>query len=70
MMKSAPSDIEVATALFVAIFNIAIAAGSFAGGRIVDRFDLGSNLLVAGILPSLGILLGLKAQRAATAKAD
>ncbi|MHA4735883.1 MFS transporter [Ensifer adhaerens] len=70
MMKSAPSDIEVATALFVAIFNIAIAAGSFAGGRIVDRFDLGSNLLVAGILPSLGILLGLKALRAATAKAD
>lgn len=66
MMKSAPSDVEVATALFVAIFNIAIAVGSFAGGRIVDQFDLGTNLLLAGILPSLGILLVLKAQRPAT----
>ncbi|MGF6257525.1 MFS transporter [Ensifer sp. LBL] len=66
MMKSAPSDVEVATALFVAIFNIAIAVGSFAGGRIVDQFDLGTNLLLAGILPSLGILLVLKAKRPAT----
>lgn len=66
MMKSAPSNVEVATALFVAIFNIAIAVGSFAGGRIVDQFDLGTNLLLAGILPSLGILLVLKAQRPAT----
>lgn len=66
MMKSAPSGVEVATALFVAIFNIAIAVGSFAGGRIVDQFDLGTNLLLAGILPSLGILLVLKAQRPAT----
>ena len=65
MMKSAPSDVEVATALFVAIFNIAIAVGSFAGGRIVDQFDLGTNLLLAGILPSLGILLVLKARTAA-----
>ncbi|MBD9649775.1 MFS transporter [Ensifer sp. ENS09] len=65
MMKSAPSDVEVATALFVAIFNIAIAVGSFAGGRIVDQFDLGTNLLLAGILPSLGILLVFKARPAA-----
>ncbi|QRY71055.1 MFS transporter (plasmid) [Ensifer sp. PDNC004] len=65
MMKSAPSDVEVATALFVAIFNIAIAVGSFAGGRIVDQFDLGTNLLLAGILPSLGILLVFKACPAA-----
>ena len=65
MMKSAPSDVEVATALFVAIFNIGIAAGSLAGGRIVDQFDLGTNLLLAGVLPSLGILLSLKVQRPA-----
>ncbi|WP_234804159.1 MFS transporter [Ensifer adhaerens] len=66
MMKSAPSDVEVATALFVAIFNIGIAVGSLAGGRVVDQFDLGTNVLLAGILPSLGFLLALKAQRPAT----
>ncbi|MGW6778819.1 MFS transporter [Brucella pseudogrignonensis] len=66
MMKAAPSAIEVATALFVSVFNIAIAAGSFIGGRIVDRFDLQSNLIAAAALATLAfltILLSILRQR-------
>ncbi|MGO1164891.1 MFS transporter [Brucella sp. C7-11G] len=57
MMKVAPSAIEIATALFVSVFNIAIATGSFIGGQIVDRTDLHTNLLVAATLPALALLL-------------
>ncbi|KAB2689198.1 MFS transporter [Brucella pseudogrignonensis] len=66
MMKAAPSAIEVVTALFVSVFNIAIAAGSFIGGRIVDRFDLQSNLIAAAELATLAfitILLSTLRQR-------
>jgi len=66
MMKAAPSAIEVVTALFVSVFNIAIAAGSFIGGRIVDRFDLQSNLIAAAALATLAfitILLSTLRQR-------
>jgi predicted MFS family arabinose efflux permease len=66
MMKAAPSAIEVATALFVSVFSIAIAAGSFIGGRIVDRFDLQSNLIAAAALATLAfltILLSILRQR-------
>lgn len=66
MMKAAPSAIEVVTALFVSVFNIAIAAGSFIGGRIVDRFDLQSNLIAAAALATLAfitILLSILRQR-------
>jgi len=57
MMKVAPFAIEIATALFVSVFNIAIATGSFIGGQIVDRTDLHTNLLVAATLPALALLL-------------
>lgn len=57
MMKAAPSAIEIATALFVSIFNIGIATGSFIGGQIVDRVDLHANLLIAATLPALALLL-------------
>jgi predicted MFS family arabinose efflux permease len=63
MMKAAPSAIEIATALFVSIFNIGIALGSFTGGQLVDRFDLHTILLLAGILPALGLLFALAIQR-------
>ncbi len=56
MMKAAPGAIEVATSLFVAIFNIGIALGSFVGGRVVDSLDLHSNMLLAAALPALGLL--------------
>ena len=57
MMKAAPSAIEIATALFVSVFNIGIATGSFIGGQVVDRFDLHVNLLVAATLPAFALLL-------------
>ncbi|MFS2327561.1 MFS transporter [Brucella sp. H1_1004] len=63
MMKVAPSAIEIATALFVSVFNIAIATGSFIGGQIVDRTDLHTNLLVAATLPALALLLILITSR-------
>lgn len=63
MMKAAPSAIEVATALYVSVFNIAIAVGSFIGGQVVDRFDLHTNQLLAALLPTLALLLALCIQR-------
>lgn len=62
MMKAAPSAIEIATSLFVSIFNVGIALGSFVGGRVVDRFDLLTNLLLAATLPTLGLLFALAIQ--------
>lgn len=62
MMKAAPSAIEIVTSLFVSIFNVGIALGSFVGGRVVDRFDLHINLLVAGVLPALGLVFALAIQ--------
>lgn len=56
MMKAAPAAIEIVTALFVSVFNIGIAAGSFVGGRIVDRFDLQINLMAAASLAALALI--------------
>jgi predicted MFS family arabinose efflux permease len=63
MMKAAPSAIEIATALFVSVFNIGIATGSYIAGQIVDRIDLNVNLFVAATLPALALLLILIPRR-------
>lgn len=62
MMKAAPAAIEIATALFVSMFNVGIALGSFSGGQLVDRLDLDTILLLAGALPALGLLFALAIQ--------
>lgn len=62
MMKAAPSAIEIATALFVSIFNVGIALGSFAGGQLIDRFGLQTILLLAGSLPALALVFALAIQ--------
>lgn len=62
MMKAAPSAIEIATSLFVSIFNVGIALGSFLGGRVVDRYDLHANLLLAAALPTLGLVFAMLIQ--------
>lgn len=59
MMKAAPQAVEVATALFVSVFNIAIAAGSFFGGQVVDQTGLANNLLLAAALPVVALLFSL-----------
>lgn len=62
MMRAAPDAIEVATSLFVAAFNIAIALGSFAGGQVVDRLDLQANILLAACLTLMALGLALVAR--------
>ena len=48
MMKAAANALEVATALYVAVFNIGIALGSWLGGQTVDAYGLSANLGLAG----------------------
>lgn len=49
MMKAAANAVEVATALYVAVFNIGIALGSWLGGQTVDVYGLSANLGLAGV---------------------
>ena len=63
MMKAAPSAIEIATALFVSVFNIGIAIGSFTGGQNVDHLNLHTNLMIAAILPAFALLFALAIYR-------
>ncbi|CAM3525988.1 Purine ribonucleoside efflux pump NepI [Klebsiella variicola] len=57
MMKAAPHAVEIATALYVGVFNIGIALGSWAGGQSVDGFGLAGNLWLAGGLAAVALLL-------------
>lgn len=57
MMKAAPRAVEIATALYVGVFNIGIALGSWAGGQTVDGFGLAGNLWLAGGLAAIALLL-------------
>lgn len=59
MMRSAPDAIEVATSLFVAVFNLAIALGSLLGGQVIDRLDLATSVLLAGVLTTMALGLAL-----------
>lgn len=47
MMRAAPGAVEAATALFVAMFNLGIAAGSLLGVPSVDALGLRENLWLA-----------------------
>ena len=47
MMRAAPDAVEAATALFVAMFNLGIAAGSLLGVPSVDALGLRVNLWLA-----------------------
>lgn len=44
MMKAAPRAVEVASALYVGVFNIGIASGAWLGGQALDRHGLAANL--------------------------
>jgi len=50
MMKAAPDAVEAATSLFVAVFNLGIAAGSLLGVPSVDALGLRANLWLAAAL--------------------
>lgn len=57
MMKAAPGNVEVATALYVGVFNIGISLGSWAGGQIVDGFGLTGTLFAAAGLATAALLV-------------
>jgi predicted MFS family arabinose efflux permease len=50
MMKAVPQAVEIATALYVAVFNIGIAMGAWGGGRLLDGVGLHANLWAAAVL--------------------
>lgn len=57
MIKATPDVVEIATALYVGVFNIDIALGAWAGGQIMDGFGLTGNLWLAGGLATVALLL-------------
>lgn len=70
VMKAESRTLEIATALYVAVFNISIGLGSWAGGQLFDAFGLLSNLwLTAGCAAGALLLLSGVAVRRAPATA-
>jgi predicted MFS family arabinose efflux permease len=59
MMRAAPRAVEIVTALYVGVFNVAIAFGAWAGGQAVDRLGLCANLWLAAGLAAAALLLSL-----------
>lgn len=57
MMKAAPTAVEIATALYVGVFNVGISLGAWAGGQAVDALGLTNNLWLAAALAALALLL-------------
>ncbi|PYA63891.1 MFS transporter [Serratia marcescens] len=73
MLKAAPDAVEVASSLYIALFNLAISCGSLAGGLVVDAGGLTINGALSGIvlLLALAILMRTRPQALTTAaKAD
>ncbi|MBN5381339.1 MFS transporter [Serratia marcescens] len=73
MLKAAPDAVEVASSLYIALFNLAISCGSLAGGLVVDAGGLTLNGVLSGIvlLQALAILMRTRPQVLTTAaKAD
>ncbi|MGO3890648.1 MAG: MFS transporter [Paenalcaligenes sp.] len=68
MMRAAPQAIEIATALYVGVFNIGIAAGSWTGGQLVDSLGLHSMLGVAATTACGALLLSLTLRFTETTK--
>ncbi|MGI5220402.1 hypothetical protein [Nocardia sp. CA-290969] len=50
MIKAAPTAVEAASAVWVAVFNLAIGLGALVGGLVVDAFSLHAMLIFAGVL--------------------
>lgn len=60
VMQAARGAVEVATSLFVGVFNLAIALGALAGGASVDHWGLSATLLAAAacMLAALAAVAG------------
>ncbi len=59
MMKAASRAVEIASALYVGVFNVGIALGSWVGGQIVDNSGLNATLWLAGGFAAVALLLSL-----------
>lgn len=71
MMQAAPRAVEIATALYVGVFNIGIALGSWAGGQLVDGWGLHATLWLSGGFAAAALLLSAAMGLAGTgSKAD
>jgi|GEM_PF-6542451 len=57
MLKAAPNAVEVASAFYIALFNLAICCGSLAGGQLVDHSGLIACAAGAGICMALALTL-------------
>ncbi|CNC68034.1 MFS transporter [Yersinia pseudotuberculosis] len=57
MMKAAPHAVEIATALYVGVFNVGIALGAWTGGQVVDGLGMTANLWLAGGFATVALLL-------------
>ncbi|HEL3816136.1 TPA: MFS transporter [Stenotrophomonas maltophilia] len=57
MMKAVSQAVEIATALYVGVFNIGIAAGAWVGGRLLDSTGLHANLWAAAVLAASALLM-------------
>lgn len=63
-----PKDITLASAFNISAFNIGIAFGSFAGGRVVDSSGLYTNLHIAAALTAIGLFIAMLVQVRANPK--
>ncbi|WP_369217825.1 MFS transporter [Streptomyces flavofungini] len=66
VMAAAPHAREAASALFAGVFNVAIALGAFAGGRVADSRGAGAALWLGGALAVLALVAVGRAKGAAT----
>ncbi|MEU5777803.1 MFS transporter [Streptomyces venezuelae] len=66
VMAAAPHAREAASALFAGVFNVAIALGAFAGGRVADSRGAGAVLWLGGGLAGLSLVAVACAKGAAT----
>ncbi len=63
MMKAVPRALEIATALYVGVFNIGIALGAWGGGRLLDGIGLHANLWAAVVLAASALLMVATSRR-------
>ncbi len=64
VMRAAPHAIEIASALYVGVFNVGIALGSWTGGQLVDGPGLAAVLwLSAGVCAAALVLAAVLAAR-------
>ncbi|MFH8288574.1 MFS transporter [Streptomyces sp. NPDC018059] len=66
VMAAAPHAREAASALFAAVFNVAIALGAFAGGRVADSRGADDVLWLGGGLAGLALITVAYAKGAVT----